>query len=133
MTGDGGRTTDRLALIAEVLDAERDWARAHLENDVAALNRMMAEEYAQIAGGGRVVGKAEVLASFKPGVRHWDEATSDEHDVRVYGETAVVIGRWRGRGVNDGQPFDYHALYVSVWVRRDGRWQMVTDQSTETT
>jgi uncharacterized protein (TIGR02246 family) len=122
---------ERDPAVAQVLAAEREWARAHLENDTDALAEMMAEEYTQIAGDGSVLGKEEVLASFWPGVRHWDEATSDEHDVRVYGEAAVVIGRWRGRGVNSGQPFDYSARYVSVWVRRDGRWQMVTDQSTE--
>ena len=50
--------------------------------------------------------------------------------LRVYGTTAVVVGRWRDKGVNAGQPFDYAARYVSVWVKRDGEWRMVSDQST---
>ena len=61
----------------------------------------------------------------------WGEARSDELQVRVYGETAVVIGRWEARGVNAGYAFDYVARYVSVWAWRDSRWQMVSDQSTE--
>ena len=91
----------------------------------------MAYEGTQINSVGRVVSKAKVIASFDSGERHWDEAHSNEFRVRVYGETAMVIGRWQARGVNAGYAFDYAARYVSMWAWRDGRWQMVSDQSTE--
>jgi ketosteroid isomerase-like protein len=42
----------------------------------------------------------------------------------------VLHGRWRARGVNAGQRFDYTARFLSVYVKRDGRWQMVAAQST---
>ncbi len=119
--------------VSQILQAERDFLMAHLNCDVAALDRLMADEYAQINSAGRVVSKADVIASFKSGNRHWDEAHSDELQVRVYGEAAVVIGRWQARGVNTGQAFDYAARYVSVWIWRDGRWQMTVDQSTDIT
>ena len=89
--------------------------------------------YIQIDAGGRAVSKEQVLESFRPGGRGWDEAHSDDRDVRIYGNTAVVIGRWRARGINAGQPFDYAARYVSVWVKSDGEWRMVSDQSTPIT
>ena len=72
----------------------------------------------------------QVLASFRSGERYWAEARSDEHHVRVYGDAAVVVGRWRARGQNGADAFDYQARYVSVWVRRDAGWLMVSDQST---
>jgi ketosteroid isomerase-like protein len=75
------------------------------------------------------IGKEELLASFRSGERGWEEALSDEHDVRIYGDTAVVTGRWRARGANAGQPFDYAARYVSVWVEQDGEGRMVSDHS----
>ena len=56
--------------------------------------------------------------------------TATSGHVRVYGNTAVVVGRWRARGENAGRSFDYQARFVSVWVRRDGEWRMVSDQST---
>ena len=117
--------------VSQILQAEREWLLAHLNCDVEALDRLMANEYAQINSTGRIVRKAEVIASFESGTRHWDEAHSDELQVRVYGEAAVVIGRWQARGVNASQVFDYTARYVSVWVCRDGRWQIVSDQSSE--
>jgi hypothetical protein len=33
--------------------------------------------------------------------------------------------------VNRGVRFDYRARFLSVYMRRDGRWQMVAEQSTE--
>ena len=95
------------------------------------IDELMADDYQIIQPGGVVQGKAETLASLRSDQRHWEIAESDQHDVRVYGDTAVVIGRWRGRGINHGQPFDYAARYLCVWVKRAGRWQMVADQSTE--
>ncbi len=119
--------------VEQVLRAEREWLLAHLRLDLQALDRLMAPEYSQIDDRGRIVSKEQVLESFRSGGRGWEEAHSDEHDVRIYGDTAVVIGRWRARGINAGQPFDYAARYVSVWVESDGKWRMVSDQSTPIT
>jgi ketosteroid isomerase-like protein len=66
--------------------------------------------------------------ALRSGERHWAEASSDGH--HVYGDAALVVGRWRAMGQNAGQRFDYEARYVSVWVRRVEGWRMVSDQPT---
>ena len=119
--------------VEQVLVAEHEWLLAHLHLDIPALERLMDSDYLQIDAGGAALDKEQILASFRSGERHWDEAHSDEHHVRVYGNTAVVVGRWRARGENAARPFDYQARYVSVWVLRAGGWRMVSDQSTPTT
>lgn len=123
--------TVRVTFIREVLDSELLWAEAHLDCNVPVLDHLMADEFFQISNGGGILRKNDVLASFKQGRRHWHEVYIDQHEVRIYHETAVVVGRWQGRGDNNGRPFDYQARYVSLWVRRDSRWQIVSDQSTE--
>jgi ketosteroid isomerase-like protein len=117
-------------LVQEVLQAEREWVEAHRRLDVAALERLMADEYKHIRADGAVVGKEADLASYQTGVRYWDFAESDEYDIQLHGQTAVLIGRWRARGENAGERFDYAARFISVYVKRDGRWQMVAAQST---
>lgn len=77
----------------EVLHAEREWLLAHLRLDVRALEALMAPDYAQIDGEGNVVGREQILDSFRSGERSWTGAHSDEHSVRVYGDAAVVVGR----------------------------------------
>ena len=122
-----------MGAVEQVLVAEREWLLAHLHLDIPALERLMDSDYLQIDAGGAALDKEQTLASFRSGERHWDEAHSDEHHVRVYGNTAVVVGRWRARGENATRPFDYQARYVSVWVLRAGEWRMVSDQSTPIT
>ena len=100
--------------VEQVLLAEREWLHAHLGLDIPALERLMDSDYLQVDAEGDTVNKEQVLGSFRSGERHWAEAESDEHHVRVYGNTAVVVGRWRARGKIAGRPFDYQACYVSV-------------------
>jgi ketosteroid isomerase-like protein len=118
-------------LIQEVLTVERAWTEAHLRGDVQTLESIMAFDYVKIQPDGSLSDKSTTLASYQPDRRNWDVAQGDEYDVRVYGDTALVIGRWSARGNNNGQPFDYAARFLSVYVRREGRWQMVAEQSTE--
>lgn len=115
----------------EVLAAEQAWTKAHLNGDFATIERMMAEEYTRINPDGSVSHKAEVLATYQPETRHWELAQSDQHEVLLNGNCATVIGRWTARGINNGEPFDYQARFLSVYVRRGGRWLMLAEQSTE--
>ena len=117
--------------VQEVLSVEHAWTEAHLRGDVQTLEEIMASDYLKIQSDGSLSDKKTTLASYQPDRRAWDVARGDEYDVRIYGDTAVLIGRWTARGNNDGQPFDYAARFLSIYVRRDGRWQMVAEQSTE--
>jgi ketosteroid isomerase-like protein len=116
--------------VQEVMQAEREWVEAHRRLDLSALDRLMGDDYTIIQPDGSVVGKQEALASYQAGKRGWDFIDSDDYQVRVYGDTAIVIGRWAAKGINNGQIFDYSARFTSIYVKREGRWQMVADQST---
>lgn len=116
--------------IAEVLAVERAWTEAHLHGNFAVLKQIMADDYLRIDTDGSVRNKAAVLAAYQPEDRHWEYAQGDEYDVRIYGDTAIVVGRWTARGVNNGAAFDYAARFLTVYVRRNGSWQMLAEQST---
>lgn len=116
--------------VAAVVAAERAWVEAHRRMDVEAIARLMADDYSSVREDGAVWGRAETLAAYVPGARHWDEAESDRYHVRVNGDTAVLVARWRARGVNNGQAFDYAARFTAVYVRREGRWLLQHDHST---
>jgi ketosteroid isomerase-like protein len=90
----------------------------------------MTEDYVMIEPDDRVLNKAATLASYSSQRRSWEKAVSDEHQVTVYGETAILIGRWTAKGVNDGVAFDYSARFMSIYVKRDGIRQMAAEQAT---
>lgn len=114
-------------LIDEVIVTERRWVKAHLELDLDTLSSILSDGYRQIQADGSVIGKDELIASYGSGDRKWEAAESYEYDVRVYGETAVLIGRWRGVGENAGERFDYRARFLAVYALEGGSWKLVAD------
>lgn len=116
---------------AAVLEVERRWVQAHRELDVDTIGRIMADDYRQVRPDGSVIGKAQAMRSYRSGKRSWEHAASDEHQLTVHGDVAILIGRWKARGTNDGTPFDYAARFLAVYVRRAGAWQLAAEQATK--
>ena len=114
----------------QLLNCERELAEAHLNLDLEVFERLLHPDYVVIQPGGVMEGKDETLTSLRAGGRFWEIAHSDDMVVRQYGNTAVVTGHWRGKGVNNGEPYDYSARFLSVWVKEAGVWRNLAAQST---
>lgn len=117
--------------VEAVAQAEYNLAIAHLRLDLTTLEHLLHPDYVIVQPGGTVETKAEVLASYRTGTRYWDTAQADQLDIRLYGDTAIVIGRWRASGQHGAERFDYAARFLSVWVKQEGRWQNTAYQATE--
>lgn len=115
--------------VKAVLDAERRWTQAHLDMNLTVIEALLSDRYRHYGPDGTVSGKADLLASYGSGERVWGIAESTDHRVEVLGETAVLTGRWRGVGVNTGEPFDYTARFVCLYVLEDGEWHLYLDFS----
>jgi ketosteroid isomerase-like protein len=113
-----------------IIEAEERLATASLNLDLSVFEQLLHPDYVIIQPGGMVENKAETLASLASDTRHWQVAQSDEMAVRVYGDTAVVIGRWTGKGLNGDEPFDYQARFLSVWINENGQWRNIAYQAT---
>jgi hypothetical protein len=116
--------------LAAVIAAEEQLAAASLTLDLDVFEQLLHPDYGIVQPGGLIENKAEMMASLASDTRHWQVACSDEIDVRVYRDTAVVIGRWTSQGQNDDEPFDYQARFLSVWVNEGEQWRNVAFQST---
>jgi ketosteroid isomerase-like protein len=116
--------------IEEVIRTERRWVQAHRDLDVKAIESILSADYAQIQTDGSVKGKEDVINSYRSGLRTWVVAESDQYDVRLYGDVAIMIGRWRGKGQSEGSKFDYSARFLAVYLKCGSNWELVADQST---
>jgi ketosteroid isomerase-like protein len=58
-------------------------------------------------------------------------ALIDQLDIRLYGDTAIAVGRWRASGQHGTERFDYAARFLSIWIKQAGFWQNIGYQSTE--
>jgi ketosteroid isomerase-like protein len=114
-----------------VVEAERRLAAAHLNKDLKTIDYLLHPDYVILQPGGLVETKAQVLESFRNVDRYWDSAEVDDLDVRIYGDTAVVLGLWRAKGRHGEAYFDYSARFLSIWIRDAGRWQNIAYQSTK--
>ena len=117
--------------VEQVRIAEEQLAAAHERMDVDLIDDLLHPDYVIIQPRGIVESKSQVLDSYRSGTRHWEFAQSDQMDIRLYGEMAIVIGHWQAKGRNGDVDFDYTARFLSVWVRQAGRWLNLTSQSTE--
>ncbi len=117
--------------IQAIAESERQLAAAHLSLDLDAIDRLLHPDYLILQPGGRLEGKAELLASLRSGERHWHIAHCDQLVIRLYGDTGIATGLWRAAGTNAGQEFDYQARFISVWIKVGRRWQNIAYQSIE--
>ncbi len=116
--------------IQEVIATERRWVQAHRHLDLDVIDEILSEDYTQIRSDGTVASKAETLASYASGTRRWDYAESDQYEVKVLDDVALLIGRWVGRGENAGEKFAYTARFMSLYVRTPKGWKLLAEQST---
>ena len=133
----------------EIMKLENELVEAGLRGDASAADRLMADDYFFLARDGVVhenlkaallvrmrsgESGADLLARIKPDES--DEPTPqpakiDDTQVRVYGDTGVVIARstYKSRG-KDGRVVEIPTRYLHVWARRQGRWRLVAGSST---
>jgi ketosteroid isomerase-like protein len=103
------------------------WMEAVQRKDVAALEQILASEYAYTASGQGRKSRAQWLETLPIYDIHRFEFT--EVDVRDYGDVAVLISRYRQDASVGGVPRSGEFLLTDVWVRRDGRWQVAARSS----
>ena len=110
----------------ELIKLENDWNNALVKRDVAALSRILADDWTFIDPlDGTIWTKAQVLASIKSGEDVYTSAVGDEWKVRVYGDAAVVFSRQTVKGQYKGKDVSGQYHYADTWIKKDGRWQCV--------
>jgi uncharacterized protein (TIGR02246 family) len=103
-------------------------ALAH--NDADALSKLWAPEYMFINPAGIVIAGPQRLAMLRSGELKVDTYTRDDESIHVYGTTAVVMYRSTVGAQRNGQDISSRRRVMTVLVKRDGRWQVVAQQST---
>src|SRR5437763_10526050 len=114
----------------EIRRLEREWFDSYVRGDRAAFDRIVADDALMTYGNGKVGNKSEAIAEIKAPADASYSLTSDDVQVRLYADTAIVTGRVTEKGTFNGRSLNSQSRYTDVWVRRNGRWQVVAAQST---
>ncbi len=100
-----------------------------IKKDRATMERLYADDYTYTHSNGTVANKAQDIAASLSSDQAWTAHKSDDLKVRVYRDVAVVTGISTLSGSAKGYASGPRR-FTEVWVRRNGRWQMVSGQST---
>lgn len=99
-----------------------DWMEKNLASDFTEINFM----------SGEVLNKRRMIDSFKTDKTVFDVMEVSELNIRVDGNTGIVIGKGYARGKGgDGKPFEITLRFTDTYIKRDGRWQAWASQATE--
>jgi uncharacterized protein (TIGR02246 family) len=107
------------------LDHER--IQAQIGADTAALDRIYADDFIGVGPSGAVRTKAQVIADFTSGDLKFQSITTDDVQVRVYGDTAVETGRSKMNGQDKAKTVPRDTRFTRVWVKQQGRWRLVAN------
>jgi len=115
----------------QLLTANKAYDIALVKGDADALDRLYAEEFVYTTFDGKVRDKAQQLSFTRSGDLRLVSGQSDDVKIHVYGNTAVMTGRFTAKGKFRGKDLDIRERYTAVWVRKAGRWQLVVEQGNE--
>ena len=120
----------------KILKLEREWLDSYLKNDVETLKRVLADNFTKTYSNGRVLTKEQEIESQQQEIEslrkgsssQWPDLslTTEDTQVRIYGDTAVVTGRLIEKGAN----FKFQSRYTDTYVRQRGQWRVVASQLT---
>lgn len=125
-----GAQTD--ADVAALTRLETEWNTAHIRGDAAVLERLFADDVVIMVPAMRVMTKADAVGMFTSGRMKFDRYETSETKFRVFDTTAIVTGRLRRTRVTGGTTVDDDWRFTKVYVRRAGRWQVVSFHASST-
>lgn len=113
-----------------VLGLEKAWNHAIEAKDTKALDQLLAPTFVAVEIDGSASSKSEFLASIKAPEYQPSQAVNEDMSVQVYGNSAVVVGIFRIKGMEKGKPYVHRERFIDTWIKRDGGWQCVASSAT---
>jgi len=109
---------------------ERDWAKAALAGDAAALDKMLAADYVFTDADASMITKKQMVDDLKSGANKYETFTVEDLKVYLHGDAAVVTGKNALKGTEGGKKLDEHLRFTDTFVKQGGRWVAVATQTT---
>lgn len=110
------------------LDAKRMSAMA--AKDVATLEAVLADDLVYTHSSARLDTKRSLIDAMVKGLTVYTGVEPSDVKAQDLGDTVVLSGIAQIKVVSNGTPNAFGVRFTDVYTRRNGRWQMVTWQST---
>ncbi len=105
----------------QVLQVEKAWNEAVKLRDRVKLARFCAEDFVTTDEEGSVSTKAQFVDAVMQHFKLNSYALTDMK-ATVYGDTAIVVGQWKGSYAVDGDEREGVFRFTDTFIKRDGQW-----------
>ena len=115
------------SIVQTIRQLDSDRIQAQIGADTVALNRIYADDFIGVGPSGTVRTKSQVISDFTSGGLKFQSITTDDVQVRVYGNTAVETGRSTMIGQDKNKVVPRDNRFTRVWVKLHASWQLVSN------
>jgi ketosteroid isomerase-like protein len=113
-----------------LVKVQYDWAKARIKGDSSYTQRLEAENCTVVWPDGSIVNKREDLKSMTGDIG-FTEFHIDDLQVRLYGETGIVVGQGTIKAHEGKQNLlGGKFVWTDTFVKQDGAWKVVASQVT---
>lgn len=107
---------------SNILALEHAWDQAQERRDPKGLAAIFDNSLIFVDYDGKILTKAEYMARVKSNNTHMAQIVAEQMNVQVFGDTAIVVGTYRVKGVENGSPYLRRGRFVDTWVLAGGHW-----------
>jgi ketosteroid isomerase-like protein len=115
---------------SNILALEHAWDQAQERRDPKGLAAIFDNSLIFVDYDGKILTKAEYMARVKSNNTHMAQIVAEQMNVQVFGDTAIVVGTYRVKGVENGSPYLRRGRFVDTWVLTSGHWLCVAAATT---
>ena len=132
----GGQTPDDGAAAnpelqrEEIVNLEREAARAIQTNTGTFFRRVYADDFAGTLSHGQVVNKITFINAVQNGEVKYDSFNVSDLNVKLFRDAAVATGLWSARGVYRDERFASQMRTMHVYINTPHGWRVVSGQIT---
>jgi len=130
MANDHGTMRDHSPDEQALIRIQQDWAEARVKGDSSYTRRLEVDDCTIVWPDGSVVNKKEDLQTMTGDVV-FSEFNIDDLQVRVYGETGIVVGQGKISAQKERQNLlNGKFVWTDTFVKQGGDWKGVASQIT---
>jgi len=118
------------AVRSNILALEYAWDQAQERGDIKALSAIFDNALVFVDFDGKILTKTEYLARVKSDSSYLQQIVTESMSVQVFGNTAIVVGTYRAKGVEDGRPYLRRRRFVDTWMLMGEHWVCVAAEAT---
>ena len=126
-TGTAVSADEAEKITEELTRLTKQWSKVHITKDFDHLRRIWADDFSYTDNDGKVDKREDGFAFFEDNTDTFTSSGVVAFDLRVYGKNfAIGNGDHHEAGTDkDGKPFSRKVRFTNVWVRKNGKWQVV--------